>query len=567
MSYVQVQSNRDRVGRKATYVHVASSEWDPVKRRSVQRRLYVGKLDPGGTEVVLSKGFGSGGGRRVSLAELRERVATGRDVEAWLRLPQAAGAGDGEVPASVAVVGDVHVLRSLALETGLEETLVKAFGEADGQSLLGLAMHQTAEARPLYLASDWLEDRELPQALKTGVGPGAVYALLGRIGASEDSRERFFRSWFHRHRSAKAVICDTTSISTYAADLELAEYGHNRDGDGLPQINLCMVADRPSGLPLWCRTLPGSIPDVSTLVITTELLRDLGLEQFTTSLDRGFYSQANVRDLLRSGVGFVIGVPFSVALARDLVRRHRLALASPKRSFPVNGRIMRHCRGNWTVSLDGGETRTLDLHVYFEPERHAERAVRLEQAVFALEEKAARERFACRSEAAAWLTENAGALARCLVVHHPAEPGGTYRIERKPRAVARAVSRMGYTVLLSSACGLPPDEVLADYRNRDRVEKLFDSLKNEDGQRRIRTGIDANAEGRLFLAFAALVLRAALEEKMRKAGLLRKMSVAELLAQARKIRSVTTLSGRRFLLEIPKRTREVLESLDIPLPA
>ena len=40
MSYVQVQTNRDGEGREATYVHVATSEWDAVKRRSVQRRLY-----------------------------------------------------------------------------------------------------------------------------------------------------------------------------------------------------------------------------------------------------------------------------------------------------------------------------------------------------------------------------------------------------------------------------------------------------------------------------------------------------------------------------------------------
>jgi transposase len=567
MSYVQVQTNRDREGREATYVHVATSEWDAAKRRSAQRRLYVGKLDAGGTEVLLSKGFGSGGGARIALAELRERVASGQNVEAWLRLPAAGGGGNGDVPASVAVVGDAHVLRTLALETGLEETLNAAFGNDDGPALLGLAMHQTAEARPLYLAGDWMEDRELPDGMKTGVGPGGVYGLVGRVGESEDSRERFFRSWFHRHRSAKAVVCDTTSISTYAVDLELAEYGHNRDADGLRQVNLCLVADRVSSLPLWCRTLPGSIPDVSTLIITTELLRDLGLEEFSTSLDRGFYSQANVKELLRSGLAFVIGVPFSVALARNLVRKHRAALGSPKRSFPANGRVMRHCRDTWTVTLDQGETRTLDVHVYFEPERHAERATRLEQAVFALEEKAAKEKFVYRSEAAAWLAENAGALARCLTIRPPAEAGGMQRLERKPRAIARAVARMGYTVLLSSACGLPPEEILADYRNRDRVEKLFDSLKNEDGQRRLRTGVDANAEGRLFLAFTALVLRAALEEKMRKAGLLRKMTVAELLAQTRKIRAVTTLSGRRFLLEIPRRTRDVLESLGIPLPA
>ena len=68
MSYVQVQTNRDGEGREATYVHVATSECDAVKRRSAQRRLYIGKLDPGGADVLLSKGFGSGGGARVAQA-------------------------------------------------------------------------------------------------------------------------------------------------------------------------------------------------------------------------------------------------------------------------------------------------------------------------------------------------------------------------------------------------------------------------------------------------------------------------------------------------------------------
>ena len=48
-----------------------------------------------------------------------------------------------------------------------------------------------------------------------------------------------------------------------------------------------------------------------------------------------------MKDLRRSGLAFAIGVPFSVALARDLVRKHRAALGSPKRSFPANGRDMR----------------------------------------------------------------------------------------------------------------------------------------------------------------------------------------------------------------------------------
>ena len=132
--------------------------------------------------------------------------------------------------------------------------------------------------------------------------------------------------------------------------------------------------------------------------------------------------------------------------------------------------------------------------------------------------------------------------------------------------MALAIARLGYTVVLSSRTGLEGAEVLEDYRSRDQVEKLFDSLKNEDGQYRLRTGIDESAEGRLFVAFAALVLRVALEDRLRHAGLLRRMTTAAALAQLRRIKAVTTLSGKRILLEIAKRHRVLLAKLGLPLP-
>jgi len=568
MSYIQIQWNRSRTGEKLGYAHLAESVWNQRKKRSVQQRVYVGKLENDGTDVVISKGFSSRAGFRIPLEELRERVAKGEDLEAWLRMPTETAEVPGEIdkPACVEVVGDGHVLLTIARETGLEDALFKAVGPKDGAALLGLAFHQVVEGRPLYLAGDWLTERELPPDMRNGmVSVSGVYDLIGRVGADHDARETFFRAWFHRHKSAHAVIFDTTSISSYAADLDLAEYGYNRDGEKLPQVNLCLVTDRSTRLPLWCRPVPGSIPDVSTLAITVDILQDLGLQHVTASLDRGFYSRANVRDMLQADLDFIVGVPFSVNLARNFVRKSRTALASPKRSFPFDGHIMRHVRAPWEVESGPGEPRELDAHLFFEPTRRAERVHRLETTVFALESKAAEETFERRAEAVQWLAENARTLAKCFAVENAGDTA--FRIRRKPRAVALAAARMGYTLVLASRPGLTPEEVLKDYRTRDQAEKLFDSLKNEHDQRRLRTGIDENAEGRLFLAFLALVLRAELENRMRKADLLRKVTVAQFFAQMRKIKAVNTRSGKRFLLEMAKRRRQLLAAVKVPLPS
>jgi hypothetical protein len=567
MSYLQIQRNRGKKGQAFAYAHVARSVWDPVRGRSVQRRVYVGRLDASGTRLVLSKGYARGSGTAVELSELRRRLEAGEDLEAWLRSPVGGvrgGTAGQDAPAGVAIVGDAHVLLHLARETGLAVLVQEAFGAEEGLVLLALALHQAAEGRAVYLAADWLEDREVPAAMRGELlQTDRVYGLIAAAGADTAGQERFFRGWIEASGRPEALIYDITSISTYARDLELAEWGYNRDRENLPQINLALVSDRARGRPLWYRPLPGSIPDVSTLKLTGEMLGDLGLEDFGFSLDRGFYSQANVRGMLQEGIGFTIGVPFSVAQAKALVRRHRAALASTKRSFPFHDHIMRHVRDTWRVKGGRGRPRELDAHLFFEPARQADSTTRVETAVFALEAKAAGETFLSRREAWEWLNENAGALRACLAVR-PAD--GRWRIERKARAVALATSRTGFTLVLSSQKDSPREEVLARYRGRDRVEKLIDALKNEDGQHRLRTGNDQSAAGRLFLAFLALVLHGELEQRMRDGGLLRKMSVPQFLAQMRKIKSVRMASGTRHLLEISKRNRDLLAAVGVPLP-
>ena len=564
MSFLQIQKSRGRDGGHLSYVHLASSVWRKDKKSPMQERIYIGRLDEGGREIIISKGFPGRFGESVSLEELKRKISGGEDIIAWLQSPSELRgvSASGDIPARVEIVGDAYALMAVAKDAGLDILLESSFGKADGISLLGLAFQQAVEARPLYLAWHWLTEREVPSEMKgANILSSNVHGFVARVGVNVDGRENFFREWIRHLGFPEVLICDSTSISSYSSSLELAEYGYNRDDENLPQVNLSMVATR-DGIPLWCRAVPGSIPDVSTLKLNAEMLVDLGLEKFTHSLDRGFYSQSNIRDMLKEGLGFTIGVPFSVAQANALVRKHRSALASPKRSFPFNGRIMRHVSDVWRVDMGKGKARQVEAHIFFEPACQAERMAKLEKTIFHLEDKAAKEDFRTRRDAFIWLRENASSLARCFSVRVSRD--GKIDVSRKPRSIARLSAHMGYTLVITSYAGAAPETVLANHRCLDLVEKLFDSLKNEDGQYRLRTGVDESAEGRLFLAFIALVLRASIEARMRKAGLLRKMTTADFFAQMRKIKAVYTKSGKRFLLEISRKNRELLASVKIP---
>jgi transposase len=50
--------------------------------------------------------------------------------------------------------------------------------------------------------------------------------------------------------------------------MRLLEYGYNRDGLFLPQINLSLIMDKDLGIPVMYDIYPGSIYDVTTLTGT-----------------------------------------------------------------------------------------------------------------------------------------------------------------------------------------------------------------------------------------------------------------------------------------------------------
>jgi hypothetical protein len=223
-----------------------------------------------------------------------------------------------------------------------------------------------------------------------------------------------------------------------------------------------------------------------------------------------------------------LGVPWSVTQAEALFKRHRVRLESPRHAFLHAGTPLRHVADTWRQ-----DDASLAAHLFFDPGRHMEATLRFEKHVFGLAEKASRERFRTRREASGWIAENAGPRRACLRV--AAGEGGVPRVVPKPNRVAAATARAGYTLVLTHG-RVPTDEtaeaVLRDYRARDLAEKLFDAFKTEHGQYRLRTASDESVQGRFFLGFATLALRAELEKRMQAANLHKSQTDANVLDES-----------------------------------
>ena len=557
MSYIQIQ--KATIGQKedAQYVYLAWNEWSSDKRRSVQRRFYIGRIGDDG-KVMLNKKFAGDNDVRVTLDELRTHASYRHTFEVWLRgIAQPGGANS---MARVEIVGDCWAVKHLAVETGLTGLLSEIFGASEGGALTALAAHQLVTGHALYRAESWLSQRETPGSWKGGMtSESSVHGFVAQIGEDVGRREMFIERWAQSHQNSRAVLHDITSVSSYSPSIGLAEWGHNRDEESLPQVNFSLAAD-PDGMPLFYRVIPGSIPDVRTLATSLEIALGYGIESPCLSLDRGFYSQANVQKLLGMQCGFIIGVPWSVKQAGVLFRKHAARLKSPRNSFLHNGIPLRHSSDTWVL-----DDKKLSLHIYFDPGRHAEKSLRFEKAILALAEKASQEKFSSVREATTWIRANDSTYAACFGVCK--NPDGSIKVVTKSARIVAATSKAGYTLVLTH--GRTTEEetaeaVMQDYRARDVAEKLFDAFKTEDGQYRLRTTNDNSVQGRFFLGFITLILRAELLKRMRDSKVIKSITTASVFDELSKNKALITSQNKRILLEVSKKQRTLLANLKLP---
>ncbi|MDR1161680.1 MAG: hypothetical protein LBK45_05020, partial [Tannerellaceae bacterium] len=157
---------------------------------------------------------------------------------------------------STTFVGETLVLDKVLGKTDLSRVLTESFGESDAKKIIVLVYYQICRGKALSNAEDWLEQRGFGN-LK--LSSQRVSELLDRL--KEDKINTFFQLWARKHAEGGNQLFDLTSVSTYGKRNPYAEYGYNRDGENLEQINLALLTSCESGLPMWYQMIPGSMSD------------------------------------------------------------------------------------------------------------------------------------------------------------------------------------------------------------------------------------------------------------------------------------------------------------------
>lgn len=151
-----------------------------------------------------------------------------------------------------------------------------------------------------------MNDTQLNTLFK-GITQNDIISLFKAL--NREYRKRFGDEFYKR----MFLALDSTSISTYSTKLSYAEYGHNKDGDDIKQINFLLVCEESYGLPIYGKIYKGNVVDVSTV---KNLLADLalvtGVSEYEANTnyifvtDRGYESDDNLQDFARHDYSFVM---------------------------------------------------------------------------------------------------------------------------------------------------------------------------------------------------------------------------------------------------------------------
>jgi hypothetical protein len=273
-----------------TYVYRATGYWDKDKQQARQKRVCIGKKDPATVKIIPSK------------SQIRPRDS--RDY------------------------GNYFLLNAIAEDTGLTRCLQENFPDT-WQKILTCAFYEVSERKPPYLCEQWSESTKTPY--EGVLSSQRISELLHDLGKNDHEQMNFFKSWATHRAESEYLAFDITSMSSYSTLIDSVEYGYNRDGENLPQMNLAMLFGETSLLPIFYRTIQGRIRDMSTLSNMLLYTQHLEMKKVRFVMDKGFFSNANVREMLKKLMKFAIAVPFTTAPAKRLSDTYRKAICEPQK--------------------------------------------------------------------------------------------------------------------------------------------------------------------------------------------------------------------------------------------
>jgi len=512
MAYQTVHTKKNGI----KYVYSVTSYWDKEKKAPRNKQVCLGRLDEATGEIIKTDKAVADAGKLAEMPEIKARNV---------------------------VVGPTSILERIALDVGLIRILKRCFPEQYLQ-ILSLAYFLVHKGLPLSRCEMWSTLHRHP--FNNPLPSQRVSEILR--DCKEEGRQAFFAAWMKHLAETECFFYDITSVSSYSEQNEYIRYGHNRDNEKLPQINLAMLFGQKSGLPAYYRRLQGGISDVSTLKTTVKTLDFIGQTKLAFVLDRGFYSETNVDALFDSGCQFVLACPRR-KWTQSLYDEYRDSILSYKNRYAFSENEVLYMQ----TKLYKWNGYRCYAHIYFNNVRAAE-----ELDAFALKLALWQEELESGND----IKEHQWAYEKYFVVKDTPKRGR--KVVENIKAVQEATKKyVGFFCLLTPK-KMDALKALEIYRRKEAVENSFDDLKNTLDMKRLRIHSSYAMDSRLFIQFISLIILSKLREIKNQNLKIRHLTVREVMEAMESISEIR-VSGRygKVITEADPLQRDIMCAFDV----
>nr|WP_292733865.1 IS1634 family transposase [Methanocalculus sp.] len=317
---------------------------------------------------------------------------------------------------------------------------------------------------------------------------------------------------------------DTTTISSYSETLRQVQYGHNKEHDRLPQLNLALVFGQESNLPFYYRKLAGNIPDSKTISRFLEELDILGYSRVKLVMDRGFSTKENINRLFQSHVKFLMSTKMSLVYIREELDAIYDTFRSFEQYSDDHELYYRTVRTTWNYTQHRpykGDTleepRRLYIHYYYNIDQAAEDEKEFDRLLIKLKQEL---------ESGNRDSEHQKLYEKYFMIKTTPVRGTKAQVREE--VVAKIRRYYGFFALITNET-MDAVTALELYRNKDVVEKAFGNVKERLNMRRTLVSSEQSLDGKLFVMFVALIYLSHIKKRMQVAGLLKEYTLPGLL--------------------------------------
>ena len=523
-----------------TYVYESVSYWDKEKQQPRAKRTLIGKRDPSTGQILPTDGRGK---RR--------------------RNPMIEGSPPKPGPVPIKVVsrkfyGATYLLDQISDSIGLTQDLKQCFPTRYKQ-IQSIAYYLILESdSPLFRFEKWSMLHRHPHG--SNIPSQRSSDLFAEI--TEESRQQFFSLLAGHNQDDEYWAYDTTSLSSYSQTLRQIQYGKSKENDRLPQLNLALVFGQNTGLPFYYRKLAGNIPDVSTVKNLLADFKVLGFDKVKLVMDRGFYSEANINGLLGEHMKFIIAVQTHHSFVRNQIDQIYDNIRSFENLDEQYGLYSSTILAEWDFQKERPykkdvtrEKRRIYLHVYFNIEKYADEEAHFDRKLLEMKREIVNGK---RNP------DHETFYKKYFEVTDTPVRG--VKVSVKEENVKKTRRYYGYFALMTNE-KMDSITVLKLYRNKDLVEKAFGNIKERLNLRRLLVSSEKGLDGKLFVAFVALIYLSYIKRQMQKAGLFKDYTIQSLLDKLDVIECFENSGYDLRVGEVLSKQKRIYEALGVKPPS